>query len=147
MINSARPDAGQVESPRIRMMALAEALATEQSSHARTRRALDDALATIKALETRGAHAELAYADGIRNEQSARMQAEATSHQLQMQLREMEERGRQLESAATAQSPQTKRTTGPTARVRRRSKAPSGAAEAEPVKWWLPTYQLGKRRR
>lgn len=147
MINSARPDASLVESPRIRMMALEEALATEQSCHARTTRALDDALAAIKALETKSAHAELTYADAIKNEQGARAQTEMALQQLQVQLHEMEERAQQLELTATSQSPKTKRMAGPAAQVGKRSKTRAGAAEPEPVKWWLPSDQAGKRRR
>ena len=147
MINSAASDTSLIESPRSRLMALEEALTTERSSHARTKRALDDALAANKALETKHAHAELAYADAIQNERSARAQTEAALQQVQAQLHEMEERARHLESMTASQPPQTKPTASPIARAVRRSKKASNAGEAEPVKWWLPNRQAGERRR
>jgi chromosome segregation ATPase len=147
MISSTASDTSLMESPRSRLMALEEALISERSSHARTKRSLDDALAAIKALETKHGHAELAYADAIENERSARAQTEAALQQLQAQLHEMEERARHLQSAAASQTPRAKRTAGPTARAVRRSKEASGAVEVEPVKWWLPNRQAGKRRR
>ena len=146
VINPARPNAIPAKSPRMRMMALEEALATEQSAHARTRRALDDALATIKALETKGAHAELAYADAIRKERSARERAETTVQELQAQLQETEARVRQLEPATASQPSQMKRGAAASGQIRR-FKTQSGTAEAEPVKWWLPSYRASKHRR
>jgi len=147
MINSATAATSLMEAPRSRLIALEEALTTERSSLARTKRALDDALAANKALETKHVHTELAHAEAIENERSARAQTEAALQQLQAQLHEMEERFRQLESAAASQPPQTKRTAGPIARAGRRSKEASDAVEAEPVQWWLPHRQPGKRRR
>ena len=146
MINSAASDASLKESPRSRLMAFEEALTKERLSHARTKRALDDALAAIKALETRHAHAELAYADVIKDERGARAQTEAALQQLQAQLHDMEESARHPQSAVAA-PPQAKRAASPTTRAARHPKEASGAAEAEPVKWWLPSHQAGKRRR
>jgi len=147
VITSARSTFGSSESPHSRLLAAEEALKAEQVRHTRTKRALDDALAAIKALETKYAHAELAHTEAIAQEQSARAQAETTLKQREVQLEELAERVRQLEAQAASRPSETERAAGPTARVTRRSKAGPTIVEAEPVKWWLPSSRSAKRGR
>jgi hypothetical protein len=146
VINLAALDGISAQSRRGLLMGVEDALAAERASHRRTKRALEEALARIQALETKHAHGELAHAEAIRQEQTARAQVEAALQQLQAQLQQAELRERQLAAAAsepceaTAAARRSGRVTRP------RQKAPD-AADPKPVKWWLPSYRAGKARR
>ncbi len=146
MINPATSsDAISAQSPRGRLMAIEEALVAERASHGQTRRALEEALATIQALETKLAHGELAHAEAIRQEQAARAKAETALQQLQVKPQEAEH-VRPHAAAATAE-PLEATAVRSSRRVGRPRKEASAGVEPEPVKWWLPSYRAAKRRR
>jgi hypothetical protein len=147
VVNAATSENVTGESLRGRLRALEQALRAERESHVRTKHALDDARGAMQALETKCAHIELAHAEAIQNERSARTQAEAAVERLQAQLHAVEERGRQLEAAPAPKPPKVKRAAGQVARAPRRSKEATSAPEPEPVQWWLPGWKTGKTRR
>lgn len=148
VVNPAASDVAPAQSRRGLQTALEDALAAERASHMRTKRALEETLARIQALETKHAHRELAHAEAIRQEQTARAQVEAALQQLQTQLQQAEERERELAAAAAASKP---RKAAPAAsssgRVTRPRQKASDGADPKPVKWWLPSYRTGKGRR
>ena len=146
-VHAGGSDHAPAQSSRSRLTAVEDALAVERTSHARTARALEKALATIQALETTRAHEELAHAEEIRHEQVARAEAETVVSRLQAQLKEAEADARQLAAAAT-KTPRLAEPATPTLGlvVSQRQKT-IAAKKAKPVKWWLPSYQATKRQR
>ena len=141
VINPAVSDTNSVQSARDQLIAVQGALEAERASHARTQRALEEARAAIQAFETKLAHGELAHAEAIRREQTARAEAETALQQLQVKLQEAEHM-RPHGAATTSEPPQ-----GGRRRVGRlRKEAPEGV-EPEPVQWWLPSYRASKRQR
>jgi hypothetical protein len=140
VINPAASDSVSAQSPRGRLMAVEGALSAERAAHARTRRALEEALATVQALETKHAHGELAHAEAIRHEQAARAQAEA-------ELQQPQEARTRPHVAAAASELTKAEPVRPARRVVRRRPEATDTAEPEPVKWWLPAYRAGKCRR
>lgn len=147
VVNATTSGSGLATSPRARMIALETALAAERDSHARTKRALNDALATIQALETKHAHAELAHADAMASERRIREQAEAALRQLQAPATAEMDRAKPSETSAPSRTPKAKRSAGVTRQANRQDTTLRGQAEPEPVKWWLPSYRSDKRRR
>ncbi|HEX3347904.1 MAG TPA: hypothetical protein VHS58_07350 [Acetobacteraceae bacterium] len=150
VLNSSGPDTGSALSPRSRLIAVEEALTAEREAHGRTRRQLTDALATIQALETKHAHAELARAEAIGAERTAREQVEAELQQLRAQVPVAAEQD-VTEPAAEApplkQRRKVGRPAGVSARAERRNPEPRAVeTDPEPVKWWLPSYRNKKRR-
>jgi len=141
------------------------ALQDERAARARAKRELQDALATVRNLQTKLGHAELAHREALDAARSARGAAEA----LQAEHREREagwredlaagravteaalheavlararaERGLQAASATGSASNSQKALAKPTAKVSAKgaSKAAAtpGQREPRPVKWWL----------
>jgi hypothetical protein len=146
-VKATASDNAPAQSPRSRLIALEDALAAEQISHARTKRGLEEALATIQALETKLAHGELAHAEAVQHEQAARAQVETTLQRLQAQLQEAEVHAQRIAAAATSTPRHVEPAVDSSGSVSRgRSKA-TGSSEPKPVKWWLPSYRAAQRQR
>lgn len=90
VVNPATSDDTAVQSPRDKLMGLQDALAAEQTAHARTKRALHEAHVAMQAIETKHAHEAIAQAEAVRQEQATRAQLEAGHLQLQTKLQETE---------------------------------------------------------
>jgi hypothetical protein len=128
-----RPEAP--DAVREQMAVLQSALDSERMQRLAAERALAEAQATVQNLQTKLAHAEMASAEALATERRVRLLAEAT---LQGQVTASAAQ-RQNRAADPAQSAAGRRIPG------RRAK-PSTAAEPEPVKWWLPSYQAKMRK-
>jgi hypothetical protein len=141
-------NAGRDRQPSPNTTQLAEteaALRTEQVARATAERALADALATIQRLRTQLAHTEMAHAETLEAERvkcealnQALLEAADTRERLQEQL------ARQAATSVT--QPEALRTTTaqptPAAQQNKPRKRHAAAdREAEPVKWWLPSYK------
>ncbi len=114
------------------------ALAAEQAARASTARSLEEARATIQSLQTRLAHAELAFDEVIAAERRARAEAEKALQEAAAggRIAGQQEDGRPAE--AEVKSPKGER-------ARRVTKAKPAATrkqrEPQPVKWWTPSYR------
>lgn len=132
--------------PNERAVEVQAALVKEQSARVTAERSLADALATVRSLQTKLAHAEMAHDEALAAERRARERAEATLHEM-VAAREPAERrlGKTLPAEAFEAST-------PRARIKRPtpSKPRTAAAktrEPQPVKWWLPSYKAAKQKR
>lgn len=142
VLNSSRvPDAA----PNGRTAALQAALVAEQAARVIAERSLAEALAAVRSLQTQLAHAELAHGEALAAERQARERAEAA---LQEMVAAHELADRRLGQAMIAG-----KTEASTLRAKVKRAAPinpRGAArtrEPQPVKWWLPSYKVGKQAR
>jgi len=105
-----------------RLTVAESALEHERAQHGATKRALFDAQASLQALQTRLAHAELAHNEAIAAERRARQTAEEALTALQ-----------------NAPPPEPER---PTKTVRAKlPRVPRVAREQKPVRWWTPSYR------
>ena len=130
-----RPEAQ--DAVREQMAALQSALDSERMQRLAAERALAEAQATVQNLQTKLAHAEIASAEALAAERRARLLAEATVQgQADRERRANGEPGRR--SGAAGRWPRGYPGAGA---------KPSTAAEPEPVKWWLPSYQAKMKRR
>lgn len=140
VLNSARvPDAA----PNGRVSALQAAVVAEQAARAAAERSLADALATVRSLQTKLAHAELAHGEALAVERWARERAEATLQEMVAARKPAERRLGEAEIAETAMS---------RARIKRSASTKPRTAtvktrEPQPVKWWLPNYKAAKQAR
>ena len=114
-------------SPVNRLDALQESLAAEQAGRATAERALEEAQTTIRTLQTRLSHLELARDEAQAQAQQALSQAAAA---MQAQASEPGE-PRPMPEAAAAKPVAT------TARLTRGKRQKPIEREPEPVKWWL----------
>lgn len=140
VLNSSRvPD----DAPNGRGAALQAALVAEQAARVTAERSLVEALATIRSLQTKLAHAELAHGEALAAERRAREQAEATLHEM-MAARQPAER--RMDEAVIVE------TSTPRAKIKRSGltkprPAAAKTREPQPVKWWLPSYKVAKQAR
>jgi len=102
-----------------RISELEAALEGERAAHGGTKRALGEAQAASQALQTRLMHAELAHGDALASERQAREAVEAARQRAEARL---------ASAPPPAPKPARRKATLPVER------------EAQPVKWWLPTY-------
>lgn len=140
VLNSSRVPKG---APNGRVAALQAVLVAEQAARVTAERSLVGALATIRSLQTKLAHAELAHGEALAAERRAREPAEATLYEMRA-AREVAER--------RMDEPVTVETSTPRARIKRSvsTKSRPVAAktrEPQPVKWWLPSYKVAKQAR
>lgn len=122
--------------------ALRADLDAERAARAGAERTLAEAQATIRSLQAKLAHTELAHAEALAAERRAREQAEVALREA-VSAREVAER--RLNDAAARASvgapkprPKTQRAT--TGKPASRTPAPKGR-EPKPVKWWLPGFK------
>ena len=136
-------------SPAASRLAAAEAaLKAEQQARASAERSLHDARATLQALQTRLAHAELAHSQALAAERARREQAEAAV-QPAITAREAAERQvRELMFRLSGAAWKSERR-AEIASARPAGKQPSArkAREPQPVKWWLPSYRAKAHKR
>lgn len=141
VLNSSRvPD----DAPNGRGAALQTALVAEQAARVAVERSLAEALATVRSLQTKLAHAELAHGEAVAAERRARERAEAV---LQEMMAAHELADRMLGRAVTAR--ETEAST-PRAKVKRAAPikprtTTAKTREPQPVKWWLPSYKAAKQ--
>jgi len=148
VVNASAPHDSAAPSGQDRLAAAEEALGAERQSHARTERALKDAVATIRALETKLAHAELAYTEAVQSERCAREQAELMLQELRARVQPKEEgRDSGKPSAPTQKSRKGMRPKRRTEGTGRLGNMPrDGQSDQEPVQWWLPSFRAKRRR-
>lgn len=122
--------------------ALQAALVAERAARFDDERALAEAQATIRSLQTKLAHAELTYEEALAAERRAREQAEAA---LRDAVAVGELTGQRLNEAAAAQVVEAPT---PPAKVKQptspkpASRTPAATTrEPQPMKWWLPSYK------
>ncbi len=124
-----------------RIADLEAALHVERAARASTTRSLEEARATIQSLQTRLAHAELAFDEALAAERRARAEAEKA-------LQEAAAGGRAADlsegivgrsAAPAATRPRVERVR--TAATSAKPKAASKQREPQPVKWWTPSYR------
>ncbi len=119
-------------SPVNRIDALQESLVAEQAARAAAERALEEAQASLRTLQTRLSHLELARDEAVAQAQQAQAQAEA----LQAHVAAMDAVERPARPEPGAPKPP------PARRVTRLKPVPEPEAEPEPVKWWLSSQAL-----
>ena len=119
-----------------RVAELDAALETERNAHGATRRALQEAQASVQALQTRLAHAEFAHGEALAVERRARKDAEDS---LQARLAPEAEQPATFPVAAPALAGSGT----PKKAMRKAPRMPRvpKVAEPQPVKWWLPTFR------
>lgn len=137
IINSAAPSQGA--STRSRLVSLEESLAAERESHSRTKRALEDALAMVQALQTKLGHTELASDEALKAERGARAQAEMALQLLRDESQAVDEDRRRADAPAEQQPRPGSLAVRQAAAVKRprKPRESNKQAEPEPVKWWL----------
>ena len=122
------------------------ALIVEQAARLAAERSLADALAIVRSLRTKLAHAELAHGEALTAERQARERAE-------MRLREMvaacETAGRRADELGTGQmgeAPAPRARTGKAASAQPRAALHAAAKprDPQPVKWWLPSHKAAR---
>ena len=119
-----------------RIAELEAALEAERSAHGATRRTLQEAQASVQALQTRLAHAEFAHGEALAAERRARKEAEES---LQTQLSPQFEQpvAPPMTAPTLISADRAKKA------VRKAPRAPRvpKVAEPQPVKWWLPNFR------
>ena len=126
---------------------LEAALAVERAAHASATRSLEATRATIQSLQTRLAHAELAFDEAIAGERRAREEAETALQKA-------------LAGGGTAEPPLAMAVghsaKAPAKRALEKTNAAGATPEAgarprkpepRPVKWWLPSYRAKRQAR
>lgn len=119
-----------------RIAELDAALEAERTAHGATRRSLHEAQAALQASQTRLAHAELAHNEALAAERSARHAAEES---LQSRLTVPAEQPIVLPAATLSVAVPTK--AKPAMRKAPRVPRVPKSKEAQPVKWWLPSFR------
>ncbi len=132
-------------SPTNRLDALQESLAAEQAARAVAERGLEEAQATIRTLQTRLSHLELAREEAVAQAQ----QAQAEAHQAQAQAEAAAMAAAEIAMHGERRPVPDASATRPVAMAAKisRTKAPKQAApasepEPEPVKWWLSSQAM-----
>lgn len=128
-------------SPVNRVDALQESLAAEQAARGAAERALEEAQASIRTLQTRLSHLELARDEAMVQTQQFQAQAEAAATALAAADAERQANPAPPVAPVTARVERTKR-------AKQQQVEPE--AEPEPIKWWLSSAATpkvpGKRR-
>jgi hypothetical protein len=119
-----------------RVAELDAALDAERAAHGTTRRTLQEALNNIQALQTRMAHAELAHEEALTVERRARKEAE-DNLQSHIAAEAVEPASESLAASPIPVVAKAKQTLRKAQRVPRAAKV----KEAQPVKWWLPSFR------
>ncbi len=119
-------------SPVNRIDALQESLVAEQAARAMAERALEEAQGSIRTLQTRLSHLELARDEAVAQAQHFQAQAEAAQAQLRAAMEAAERHLR-----PDPQAPKPAASADRIARVKRAKQAVEPDVEPEPVKWWL----------
>ncbi len=116
-----------------RIQAVEAALDAERTARADAERSLREAEATIQALRTKLAHAELAHGEALATEREARERAEQALREATAAPATEEPLARGIVAAATApEKPKRSRRPAGTAAAAAKTREP------RPVKWWLP---------
>ena len=127
-------------STRDRLIAAERELEAEREAHARTKRALQEAISAVHGMETKLAHTQMARDEALAVERAARQRAEDALRELRektaVSVKPPEESS--TVAAASGGMPVLKRRPG------RPRRAVVEAAEPEPVKWWLPSYRAAR---
>lgn len=133
-------------SPVNRIDALQESLAAEQSARAAAERALEEAQATIRTLQTRLSHLELAREEALAQAQQAQAQQAQAQAQAEAAVVAPADSAADAETVPVPDEPVAK----PVAKApkisrskpRKQSKPAVEEAEPEPVKWWLSSQAM-----
>ena len=112
-------------------------LLAERQARADAERALAEAQATVRSLQAKLAHVELAHAEALAAERRAREASETALRHATAAREAAERRLREAAPVPAADAP----TAEPTSK---RARAAKPAREPEPVKWWLPSYKARK---
>ncbi len=112
---------------------LETALQAERQARLQAEHALQQAQASLRALQTKLVHAELSYQDSLASERQAREQVEAAAREAVAKLT--------VQAAAVTASPD-RSLAPPPPRVARASQTAT-KAEAKPVQWWAPGWDAG----
>jgi len=136
VVLNSRSDNDPTAAAKARAAELEAALDAERAAHGGTRRALQEAHANVQALQTRLAHAELAYKEALAVERGARR---AVEESLQAQI--APKVGQSDASPAQAASSGVPAKTKPAARKMPRVPRAVKNSEPKPVKWWLPNFR------
>ncbi len=148
VLSGSREHGPDAPAPVNRLAAAESALDAERAARERAERSLHEALAAVQHLQTQIAHANLAHREALAAEQRAREaaeQARATAEQACAEATTAREAlATELEAIKAAPPPEP----APARRARRaQPKAEAEAAdEAQPVKWWLPSYKAKGRK-
>ncbi len=130
-----------------RVAELEAALVAERAARASATRSLDEARATIQSLQTRLAHAEMAFNEAIATERRACAEAERTLQEtIEEGRRTGNQRGMPVEQPS---EPPARKVAGRKTRAAKpasRAAAPPKQREPQPVKWWLPSYRARKHK-
>jgi len=132
-----------------RVVTLQAALDGERTARAGTERALVEAQATLRSLQAKLAHADLAHGEALAVEQRAREQAETALRDAVSAHEQAEERS---DAAAVARAtldapaPRMRSKRAGLAKLAPRTPA-AKVCEPQPVKWWLPSYRTKAKAR
>ena len=136
VVLNSRSDTDPVAAFKSRVAEIEAALDVERNAHGATKRTLQEAQASVQALQTRLAHAEFAHGEALAAERRARKEAE-DSLQARIAL--------EAEQAASpaGEAPVAAAVTAPKKAVRKMPRVPRTpkVAEPQPVKWWLPKFR------
>ncbi len=149
VLSGSREHGPDTPAPVNRLAAAENALDGERSARERAERSLHEALANVQHLQTQIAHANLAHREALAAEQRAREAAEHARAMAEQACAEAtaahEALATELDAIKTA--PPLPPEVAPARRARRSEpKVEPEADEAQPVKWWLPSYKAKARK-
>jgi hypothetical protein len=131
-----------------RIAELEAALDAERAAHAAAARCLEEARASIRSLQTRLGHAELAFDEAIAGERRARTEAEKALQEILAAGRTVEDQPKEAVGRSSAEPPIERPPRGRTNAPRPpKAAAAPDRREPQPVKWWASSYRAKKRRR
>lgn len=136
VVLNSRSDNDPVAAFKARVTEVEAALDTERNAHGVTKRTLQEAQASVQALQTRLAHAEFAHGEALAAERRARRDAEdSLQARLALEAEQIAEPVDIVPAPAIVSTPKKAARKAP--RVPRTPKV----AEPQPVKWWLPNFR------
>lgn len=141
-----------------RVAALSADLGMERAARERAERALSQAQAHVRDLQTKVAHAELARSEAVEAARvlQDRMTAMRTAHQERLdkasaellaerRAREAAEQALQAALAAAEPAPKPARAAKPAVPRAKKTAAPRSVREPKPVRWWVRSEPAAKR--
>lgn len=136
VVLNSRSENDPVAAFKARIAEIEAALDTERNAHGATKRTLQEAQASVQALQTRLAHAEFAHGEALATERRARKEAEdSLQARLALEAEQAADVVGETPAAAVVSAP--KKAARKMPRVPRTPKV----AEPQPVKWWLPNFR------